>query len=528
MSRTSGEPVSANGRRFPRPVRGTEPKALTNPSSNGYDPVTARLPPSDVMAEKALIGAALAYHDVPDGAEDLAPSEFYLSAHQVLWRTMLTMRASGKPIDSLTVSFELRELGLLDEVGGLSYLLEAEMDAGLRSHVGAYARAIHGHALKRSMILAARKVIEKAYDGCDADTVAGYADEIIGLARSHQRRSSLLQPLVLTDAYATAEAMGEPRWLVKGLLGVESVHLLAAAAKAGKTWAGLLLAWAVATGGCWGNVSVEEAAPVLWIDEEMGLRKLMDRIGRLGMPTDLPMRVLSKGGFRLDSPPLVRETADLIRATGTRLVLIDSLRRVHGYDENDNSAMRSLMEPLQALAAAGCAVVVLHHHRKRTVTDGKGPDAEQIAGAGDLVAMVDVALSITREKNAYAIKVTASRLSCEEEQPKVAYELINDRDNRRVLVEGLDGETYERQAKATVDDLVLRYVEEHPGCNSGTLTTEVPKHKREVLDGVRRLVAAGRLRVEGGDPGRPKQFFALPALDGWTDPDTGRVWTGGE
>ena len=46
------------------------------------------------------------------------------------------------------------------------------------------------------------------------------------------------------------------------------------------------------------------------------------------------------------------------------LMIFDSLVRLHGVDENDNSAMARVMNDLLNLARKGATVVLLHHEQQ--------------------------------------------------------------------------------------------------------------------------------------------------------------------
>lgn len=60
-------------------------------------------------------------------------------------------------------------------------------------------------------------------------------------------------------------------------------------------------------------------------------------------------------------------------ACGARLVVIDTLRRAHAYDENSSSAMSCVMHVAETIAhESGAALLVTHHERRAAA---EGPDA---------------------------------------------------------------------------------------------------------------------------------------------------------
>jgi RecA-family ATPase len=69
-------------------------------------------------------------------------------------------------------------------------------------------------------------------------------------------------------------------------------------------------------------------------------------------------------------------------ADGQRLLLIDTLRRFHGSDENDSSAASELMSVLEHVASAtGTTIVYLHHSSKYSVWNGRTDEAAASRGS---------------------------------------------------------------------------------------------------------------------------------------------------
>ena len=68
------------------------------------------LPPTDIDAEKAVLGAMLKSRDArADVIEVLREDDFYLKEHQELYRTMLDMEQKGTGVDLTTVYSALKQ-----------------------------------------------------------------------------------------------------------------------------------------------------------------------------------------------------------------------------------------------------------------------------------------------------------------------------------------------------------------------------------------------------------------------------------
>jgi RecA-family ATPase len=72
-------------------------------------------------------------------------------------------------------------------------------------------------------------------------------------------------------------------------------------------------------------------------------------------------------------------------ATGTRLLILDTLRNFHSSDENNSTAMSILIGYLRAIAArTGCAILFLHHTNKSAAISGQGDMQQASRGSSVL------------------------------------------------------------------------------------------------------------------------------------------------
>src|SRR5436190_1154002 len=82
--------------------------------------VPTRIPPHNLDAERAVLGAVLleGREALPRVVEVLRASDFYTEAHRAMYQAMLTLFDRGAPVDSLTLSEELRRTDQLQFIGG--------------------------------------------------------------------------------------------------------------------------------------------------------------------------------------------------------------------------------------------------------------------------------------------------------------------------------------------------------------------------------------------------------------------------
>ncbi len=73
-------------------------------------------------------------------------------------------------------------------------------------------------------------------------------------------------------------------------------------------------------------------------------------------------------------------------STGARLIVLDTLSRIHSLDENSNGDMARLVSVLEHIAATtGAAVLYLHHANKMSARDGLTDQQQAARGASALI-----------------------------------------------------------------------------------------------------------------------------------------------
>ncbi|HEY9806209.1 MAG TPA: DnaB-like helicase N-terminal domain-containing protein, partial [Candidatus Obscuribacterales bacterium] len=86
-----------------------------------FQPLSDRLPPQNIDAEEAILGGILLDPEAINRVIDiLRPEAFYISAHQEIYRTAVTLHSQGKPTDLMSVTSWLQDHSSLEKVGGQS------------------------------------------------------------------------------------------------------------------------------------------------------------------------------------------------------------------------------------------------------------------------------------------------------------------------------------------------------------------------------------------------------------------------
>jgi replicative DNA helicase len=157
---------------------------------------TTLVVPHSQEAEEAVLGAVMinpeAYYDV---AQFLMPDDFYIHRHRWIWEVFSRLHERRTPIDFLTVSEELDQLGQLAEVGGPAYLTKLINNVPTSLHAEAYGRIVEETAIRRRMLSAANDIAKLAYQQeAGIEQVMNDAEKAV-FGVSERRTTRDLQPI---------------------------------------------------------------------------------------------------------------------------------------------------------------------------------------------------------------------------------------------------------------------------------------------------------------------------------------------
>lgn len=198
----------------------------------------------------------------------------------------------------------------------------------------------------------------------------------------------------LTAKQLLSSAKVKIPWLVEGLFPKEGVGILAGHPKIGKSWLTLDLAITASYGGLWLNKFPVVPGHVLYIDEESSQDMLGSRFLKLlnhkGL-TDAKIQFHVKEGFNFSTQQKIDELKQVMNLLRPKLVIFDSLNRVHRAEENSASQMGEVFRRVSAVSKEfGCFILFTDH-----LPHGQ----ERFRGSTDKEAFVDVGLLATKIGN---------------------------------------------------------------------------------------------------------------------------------
>jgi len=136
-----------------------------------------RLPPFNLEAEQALLGACLLSKDALNEVMEFVRAEdFYGDNHRLIFSCMHGLVMAGSPCDLVTLTDALTAAGHLERAGGVPYIAALTDTVPAASAAVHYAKIVAEKALMRTLIAAAAHIEAEGYGG------AHTAEELLELA----------------------------------------------------------------------------------------------------------------------------------------------------------------------------------------------------------------------------------------------------------------------------------------------------------------------------------------------------------
>lgn len=392
-----------------------------------------RVPPHNYEAEQSVIGAIfLEPQALITASEILMAEDFYRTAHQKIFQTMLTLSDQGKAIDVVTVTEELSVKKELEDVGGLSYLTELASAVPTAANIAHYAKIVEEKALLRRLIRVATKIVEDGYTREDeVEALLSEAEKKM-LEVANRKNAGDFQHVkdVLVDTFDNIEKLQSREGDVTGIptgfrdldhitAGFQRNDLIIVAARpsVGKTAFALNVAQSVA---------VQARENVAIFSLEMGAEQLVMRmlcaegnidaqVLRTGALTTedwgkltMAMGSLSNSGIFIDDTPGVRineiraKCRRLAKEHGLGMILIDYLQLIQGSGkpgENRQQEVSEISRSLKGLARELKVPVIALSQLSRGVEQrqDKRPMMSDLRESGSIEQDADIVAFLYRD-----------------------------------------------------------------------------------------------------------------------------------
>jgi replicative DNA helicase len=415
-----------------------QPSAENNPMAdhqkkNHQDPSLYNVPPQNVEAEESILSAILIDNTVLlDVIEILKSEDFYRTGHQKIYSAVIDLFDKGEPVDLVTLANNLQEKGLLEDVGGASYLARLVDAVPLAVNAEHYAKIVHDKASLRRLIEKANAIAKRCFkDEGNVDEVIDFAESSIFEVSEDKTKQAFypISKLIMRNIETLEEKQGN-RSLVTGVpmgfslldnltsgLQNSDLIILAARPSMGKTALALNIAR---------NAAIEANIPVALFSLEMSKEQLSLRMlcseARLDssrlrggfFSMEDWRRLTDAAGVLSESPIYIDDSANLsameIRAKARRLkmdkniglIVIDYLQLMHGRTsaERRDLEISEISRALKALAKElDLPVLALSQlNRMLEQRNDKRPRLSDLRESGALEQDADVVAFIYRDE----------------------------------------------------------------------------------------------------------------------------------
>ncbi|MET4562583.1 replicative DNA helicase [Lysinibacillus parviboronicapiens] len=397
------------------------------------EPMMDRVPPHNREAEQSVIGAIfLEPQALITASEILLADDFYQNAHKKIFETMLRLSDQGKAIDVVTVTEELSAKKEIEDVGGLSYILELANAVPTAANVAHYAKIVEEKALLRRLIRVATKIVEDGYTREDeVEALLGEAEKKMMEVANRKNAGDFKHVKdVLVETFDNIEQLQSRKGDVTGIptgfrdldhitAGFQRNDLIIVAARpsVGKTAFALNVAQSVA---------VQARENVAIFSLEMGAEQLVMRmlcaegnidaqVLRTGALTTedwgkltMAMGSLSNSGIFIDDTPGVRineiraKCRRLAQEHGLGMILIDYLQLIQGSGkpgENRQQEVSEISRSLKGLARELKVPVIALSQLSRGVEQrqDKRPMMSDLRESGSIEQDADIVAFLYRD-----------------------------------------------------------------------------------------------------------------------------------
>jgi replicative DNA helicase len=398
------------------------------------DLVLEKLPPQNLEAEQAVLGAILLDNSVlPRVIEILQPQDFYRGGHRRIFGVMLDLFEKDDTIDLITVRERLEQKNELDEAGGAAYLSSMIDLVPTAARVQYHSRIVREKAVLRGLISTATEIATMSYEGSrEAEVLLDEAErKIFEISERKIRQGFVPLRSILKESFKVIERLYEKKELVTGVAtgftdfdlltcGLQPSDLIVIAGRPsmGKTAFCLNIAE---------YVGIKSRLPVAIFSLEMSQEQLVMRM--LSSVSRVDGSRMRRGYLRQeDWPALSRAAGDLseaqifiddsaatsvleIRARARRLkaehdlalIIVDYLQLMRGRERADSrqQEISEISRALKALAKELSVPVVALSQLSRAVETRGGnrrPLLSDLRESGAIEQDADVVAFIYREE----------------------------------------------------------------------------------------------------------------------------------
>ncbi len=400
------------------------------------------VPPHSLECEQGVLGCQINDPNCVQAINERFASNvchFYDLRHQEIQKCLFSLWLDGQQIDLITIQEQLKGAGVLQNIGGIEYLIELQDAAPSSANLPVYAEKVQEKFHLRMMIQTCREVMADSYRCTeDVNHFLDQSEAKVMRITEARNRAGMDESRVLNAQQSSSRMIDdlERRFNLQGALSgldtgfwrlnqmTEGIQfgeqtLIAARPSMGKTAIGLNI---------FQKVVLEQKIPALFVSLEMSVSALMRRL--LSSYHSIPMQAIRRGSYTegdfakfssfknfVSQCPLhiidgsgglsINEISSQIRAHvkkfGTRLVVVDYLQKIQasGRHEKRTYEIGEVSGRLKALAVdTNAAFLTLAQLNRESEKDkGRVPKLSDLADSGQIERDADTVALIHRKRD---------------------------------------------------------------------------------------------------------------------------------
>ena len=397
-------------------------------------PTVDRMPPQNIDAEQAVLGAMLIKKEaIAEVSQLLRPEDFYRDAHKIIYEAMLALFNRNEPADIVTVTNYLDKENKLDKVGGITFVTALDNIVPTAANVNFHANIVREKADLRHLINTATDIAGMAYEATDdVSDVIDKSEKMIMEVANRQNVSTFtpMQEIVM-ETFDKINTLYESKGGLTGIscgfkdldaltsgLQASDLILVAARPSMGKTAFTLNIA---------ANVALKEKKTVAFFSLEMSKQQLVQRM--LCSEGGIDSQKLKNADLSTEDWEKLVRTADKVSAAplyiddtagitvmelrskarrlkaehGLDLIIIDYLQlmqgRSKGGSDNRQQEISEISRSLKAVARELNVPVIALSQLSRSVESRqiKRPMLSDLRESGSLEQDADIVMFLYRE-----------------------------------------------------------------------------------------------------------------------------------
>ena len=244
-----------------------------------------KLPPQAIDLEEAVLGALMLEKDAVAAVIDMLNQEvFYKESHQVIFEAINMLFRNNEPVDILTVTNTLRQMGKLEMSGGPFYITQLTSRIASSANIEFHVGILKQKYLQRELIKISTETIRKSFE--DSTDVFDLLDEtessLFSISENNLRKKAQLMPelvhKVLNQIDNARKNDGSFSGVPSGFIDLDKLtggwqrsDLIIIAARPGMGKTAFVLSMAR-------NMAVEAKKPVAFFSLEMTADQLVARL----------------------------------------------------------------------------------------------------------------------------------------------------------------------------------------------------------------------------------------------------------